>query len=236
MSGHSKWASIKHKKGKADAKRGKVFSKMAKLITVAAKDGGGDLDMNFTLRMYVDKAKKANMPKDVIERAIAKGAGVGADGDQMTAAVYEAMGPGGSAIVIETLTDNTNRTLGNVKTIVNKLGGNFGAKILWMFEQKGVIHVEDAVVSDELELALIDAGAEAINVSDEGLHVTTAVVDLKSVIDAVVEAGLDAGNAGIEYLAKDALSLSSEDEERLFALMEAIEEDDDVTNVYTNAA
>jgi YebC/PmpR family DNA-binding regulatory protein len=240
MSGHSKWASIKHKKGAADAKRGKIFSKLAKLIMVATKDGGADLGTNFSLRLLVDKAKKANMPKDVIERAIAKGSGATADGAQMIAGVYEAMGPGGAAIVIETLTDNTNRTLGNVKTIISKRGGNFGAKVLWMFEQKGVIRVENVVdvenvdARETLELALIEAGAEDINFN-EGLTVITAIGDLKAVVEALKELGLDAGNAGIEYLAKDALSISEENEEKLFAMMEAVEDDDDVTNVYTNA-
>ncbi len=237
MSGHSKWASIKHKKGAADAKRGKIFSKLAKLITVAAKEGGADLGTNFSLRLLVEKGKKANMPKDVIERAIAKGSGVTADGAVMTTGLYEAMGPGGSAILVETLTDNTNRTLGNVKTIIVKRGGNFPAKVLWMFDKKGIVRVEDVSAvadKDELELALIEAGAEEINF-DEGLTVITAIADLKTVVDALTNLGLDAGNAGIEYLAKDDLSLSAEDEEKLFAMMEAVEDDDDVTNVYTNA-
>ena len=128
MSGHSKWASIKHKKGAADAKRGKIFSKLAKLITVAAKEGGSDMGTNFSLRLLVEKGKKANMPKDVIERAIAKGSGVTSDGAVMTAGLYEAMGPGGSAILVETLTDNTNRTLGNVKTIIVKRGGKLSCE------------------------------------------------------------------------------------------------------------
>lgn len=237
MSGHSKWASIKHKKGAADAKRGKVFSKLAKLITVAAKEGGGDLSMNFGLRLLVDKAKKANMPKDNIERAIARGTGEGAEGEQMVEAVYEAMGPGGSAIVIETLTDNTNRTLGNVKTIVTKKGGNFGAKVLWMFEKKGVARVEivpEGDVRDELELALIEAGAEEIEYED-GMTVICAVADLKNIVDALAENGIETSGAGLEYIAKDTLNLSAGDEEKLFSLMEAIEEDDDVSNVYTNA-
>lgn len=236
MSGHSKWASIKHKKGAADAKRGKIFSKLAKLISVAAKEGGGDLSMNFGLRLLVEKAKKANMPKDNIERAIARGTGVGSEGEQMTEAVYEAMGPGGSAIVIETLTDNTNRTLGNVKTIVAKRGGNFGAKVLWMFEKKGVVRVEDASgisSKDEFELELIEAGAEDIEYED-GMTVICGIPDLQSVVGVFEKQQIETAGAGLEYVAKDALSISPEDEEKLFALMEAIEEDDDVSNVYTN--
>lgn len=238
MSGHSKWASIKHKKGATDAKRGQLFSKLAKLIAVSAREGGGDLGMNFSLRLLVDKARKANMPKENIDRAIARGTGEGGDGVQMTEAVYEVMGPGGSALVIETLTDNTNRTLGNVKTIVTKRGGNFGAKVLWMFEKKGVVRVEDTQnigSKEDLELALIEVGAEDISF-EGGLSIICAVPDLQAVTEAVTAAGLEATSAGIEYVAKDELALSAEDEEKLVALMEAIEEDDDVNAVYTNAA
>jgi len=236
MSGHSKWASIKHKKYAADAKRGKVFSKMAKQIAVAVKEGSADFGMNFSLRLLVDKAKKVNMPKDVIERAIQKGSGTGGEG-AMYSAIYEAMGPGGSAIIIETLTDNTNRTLGNVKTIVTKKGGNFGAKIAWMFDQKGVIRVPGINVEkpkDELELALIDAGAEDIQYDEDSFVVYTAVPDLKNVIDALTALDIDAGDAGIEFVAKDSLELSDSDSAKLFDLIEVIEEDDDVSNVYTN--
>lgn len=239
MSGHSKWASIKHKKGAADAKRGKVFSKLAKQITVAAKEGGTDLSMNFGLRLLVDKAKKANMPKDNIERAINRGGGTGADGEVMTEAVYEVMGPGGAAIIVETLTDNTNRTLGSIKTICNRRGANFGASVLWMFEQKGVVRVEEVggiEDRDAFELELIEAGAEEINFDENGLEVISGITDLQQINDTVANAGLESTSAGIEYIAKDGLELAKEDEEKLFSIMEAIEEDDDVTNVYTNAA
>ncbi len=237
MSGHSKWASIKHKKGAADAKRGKIFSKLAKQIAVAAKDSGADLTMNFGLRLLVDKAKKANMPKDNIERAISRGSG-GADGLVMVEAVYECIGPGGAAILIETLTDNTNRTLGNVKTICNKRGANFGAKVLWMFDKKGVVRVENLNSiedRDSLELELIEAGAEDISFDENGLFIISSVSDLKNIIDAVGSKGLESSSAGIEYIAKDEIKLSEADEEKLFSIMEAIEEDDDVSNVYTNA-
>ncbi|MFH1712106.1 MAG: YebC/PmpR family DNA-binding transcriptional regulator [Patescibacteria group bacterium] len=238
MSGHSKWASIKHKKGAADAKRGKIFSKLAKQITVAAKEGGADLSMNFGLRLLVDKAKKANMPKENIERAISRGGG-GGDGEVMTEAVYECMGPGGSAILIETLTDNTNRTLGNVKTICNRSGANFGAKVLWMFEQKGVVRVDDAGSIDDrdaLELELIEAGAEDISFDDDGLTITSSINELKKITEAIGAAELETSSAGIEYIAKDDLTLSESDEEKLFSILDALDEDDDVTNVYTNAA
>ncbi|PIQ67329.1 YebC/PmpR family DNA-binding transcriptional regulator [Candidatus Uhrbacteria bacterium CG_4_10_14_0_2_um_filter_41_7] len=239
MSGHSKWASIKHKKGAADAKRGKVFSKLAKLMTVAAKEGGSDLNMNFSLRMLAEKAKKANMPKDNIERAISRGTGEGADGVQMIEAVYEAMGPGGTAIIVETLTDNTNRTLGNLKNTIIKRGGNFGAKVLWMFDKKGVVRVEDASAiadRDIFELALIEARADDIIYDENALSVYCAVPDLQSVTEAVVSGGLEIESAGLEYVAKDEIKLSEEDEEKLFTLMDLIEEDEDVTNVFSNAA
>ncbi|MFH1631958.1 MAG: YebC/PmpR family DNA-binding transcriptional regulator [bacterium] len=238
MSGHSKWHSIKHKKGAADARRGQAFSKLSKLIQVAAKEGGPDLGMNFSLRLMVEKAKQANMPKENIERAIARGSGTGG-GEAMASAVYEVIGPGGAAVIIETLTDNTNRTLGNVKSIVTKRGGNFGAKVLWLFDQKGVVRVDDVLSIDDkdsLELELIEAGAEDISFDDNGLAVTSSINDLKSISDAVEVAGLDVAGVGIEYIAKDDLQISSEDEEKLMALLEAIEEDDDVTNVFTNAA
>ncbi|MDP2631638.1 MAG: YebC/PmpR family DNA-binding transcriptional regulator [Candidatus Uhrbacteria bacterium] len=237
MSGHSKWASIKNKKGAADAKRGQIFSKLSKLIEVAAKEGGADVGMNFSLRLLVEKAKKSNMPKENIERAIERGSGTGG-GTAMISAVYEAMGPGGAAIIIETLTDNTNRTLGNVKSTITKRGGNFGAKVLWLFDHKGVIRVDDvSSVSDRdtVELELIEAGAEDITFDDNGLTVLSSIQDLKTVVDAIKSAGLESSSAGIEYIAKDDLAISSDDEEKLMALLEAIEEDDDVTNVYTNA-
>lgn len=238
MSGHSKWATTKHKKGAADAKRGQAFSKLAKLITVAAREGA-DPDMNFALRLAVDRAKAVNMPKDNIERAIARGAGTG-EGGALETAVYECMGPGGVAMLIVALTDNTNRAYTNIKTIANKSGGNMEAKVLWQFSQKGIVRVEDISAvedRDSIELALIDAGAEDIDWNEEvGLMITSEVQDLKKVSDAARAAGLAITSAGIEYVPNSTIELSDEDGEKLARFVDSIEEDDDVDAVYTNAA
>ncbi len=238
MSGHSKWASIKHKKGAADAKRGKLFSKLAKAITVAARSGGADEAMNFALRLAVEKAKQANMPKDNITRAIARGSGEGADGVELKTIVYEAMGPGGCALLIEVLTDNSNRSLTNVKTIINKGGANFDAKVLWQFDRKGVVRVEDASSAedrDAVELALIDAGAQDLS-WDDGLEVIGELSDLQTIEKALSELGLKASEAQPEYVAKESVQLSEGDEERLANLIDKLDDDDDVQNIYTNAA
>lgn len=234
MSGHSKWASIKHKKGAADAKRGKIFSKLAKQISVAAKTGGGDLGMNFGLRLAVEKAKAANMPKDNIERAIKRGTGEGADALVLESAVYELMGPGGSALIVEALTDNKNRTYGSLRTIANKKGANIEAKVLWMFARKGVVRIEnDSGLTDEQELELIEAGAEDIQ-KEDGLVIVAALEDLQTVTGAVESLGMKLASAEPEYVANDSLELSDEDLEKLANLVEALEEDDDVDGVYTN--
>ena len=237
MSGHSKWASIKHKKGAADAKRGKLFSKLAKAITVAVRSGGADEAMKFSLRLAVDKAKQANMPKENIERAVARGLGDSGEGD-LTTAVYEAMGPGGAALLIEVLTDNTNRSLTNVKTVLNKSGANPDAKVMWQFERKGVVRVDDVSSTDDrdvAELALIDAGAQDIS-WDDGLEVVGELSDLQTLEKAVSELGLKVTSAEPEYVASDVMQLSEEDEKKLGELIEKLDDDDDVQNVYTNAA
>ena len=236
MSGHSKWASIRHKKGAADAKRGKVFSKYAKLIMVAAKEGGGDLGTNFSLRLLVDKAKAANMPKDNIERAIKRGTGEIAGGE-LSSALYEAMGPGGAALLIESLTDNTNRAYTNIRTIISKSGANFDAKVLWQFDQKGVVRVDDISAvedRDALELSLIEAGAEDIQ-WENGLVVISQKGDLQAVEKAVTEAGLMPESSELEYVPQNEVELSESDENKLALLIEKLDDDDDVNNVFTNA-
>jgi YebC/PmpR family DNA-binding regulatory protein len=237
MSGHSKWASIRHKKGAADAKRGKIFSKYAKLIMVAAKEGGGDLGTNFSLRLLVEKAKGVNMPKDNIERAIKRGTGEIAGGE-LTSALYEAMGPGGAALLIESLTDNTNRAYTNIRTIVSKSGANFDAKVLWQFDHRGVVRVDDVTMiedRDELELALIEVGAEDI-AWDEGLVIISQKGDLQAVENAVTEAGLMPESSELEYVPQNEVKLSESDEDKLASLIEKLDDDDDVNNVFTNAA
>jgi YebC/PmpR family DNA-binding regulatory protein len=237
MSGHSKWASIKHKKGAADAKRGKTFSKLAKVIMLSAKMGGGDPSTNFSLRLAIDKARSANMPKDNIERAIKRGTGEGSESIQLETALYEVMGPGGSAILVQALTDNKNRTYGNLRTIVNKRGGNIEGKVLWMFNHKGVARVDDFSSlgdADVLELELIEAGADDILFSDEGLVVISEVKELKNIVDVLTGAALIVSSADLEYIAKDELQLSDEQLEKLAGFVEAVEEDDDVDVVFTN--
>ncbi|MBU1126666.1 YebC/PmpR family DNA-binding transcriptional regulator [Patescibacteria group bacterium] len=239
MSGHSKWHSIKQKKGAADAKRGQIFSKLSKALTVCARDGGGDPTMNFSLRLIMEKARSANMPKENIERAIARGTGEGADGVQIQTVLYEAMGPGGAALLVEAMTDNTNRALTNVKIIFNKLGGNMGASVKWMFERKGIVRSElsgGAIDRDQVELELIEAGAEEINWDEEnGLEVVSSISNLKKIKEVIEAAGFKVESADLEYLAKDKVALSSEDEEKLGLIIETLDEDEDVTNVFTNA-
>ncbi|RMD50630.1 YebC/PmpR family DNA-binding transcriptional regulator [Candidatus Parcubacteria bacterium] len=238
MSGHSKWATIKHKKSMADARRGKVFSKLSKAITVAVKEGGVDEATNFALRLAIQKARQANMPKENIERAIARGQGSGGEG-ALEVALYEGMGPGGVSILVEVLTDNKNRALTNIKTIFNKNGGNMDAKVLWQFERKGVVRAEaeeSIADKDNFELSLIEAGAEDINWDGSRVEIISALSDLQAVEKAVSEAGLKVESAEPEYIAKDKIKLSEADEEKLMKFLELLDDDDDVNNVFTNAA
>ena len=238
MSGHSKWASIKHKKGAADAKRGKTFSKLSKAITVSVKEGGPDLAMNFGLRLAIDKAKAANMPKDNIERAIERGKGGSSEG-ALASAVYEGMGPGGVAIVVEALTDNPNRTIGSLKTIFNKAGGNLDAKVLWMFDRRGVIEIEDVNTLDDhdlFELELIEAGAMDILREGDAILIVTEIPHLHSVASVVEEHQLIPENVGLAYLPKDIIELNGEDIEKLRVFIEKLEEDEDVDSVFINAS
>ncbi|MBU0614133.1 YebC/PmpR family DNA-binding transcriptional regulator [Patescibacteria group bacterium] len=236
MSGHSKWHSIRQKKGAIDAKRGKVFSKLSKAISMSAREGGPDPSINFSLRLAIEKAKQANMPKENIERAIEKATGAGAS-DNFETVLYEGMGPGGSALLVEVVTDNKNRSHANVKIVFNKFGGNMDAKVLWMFDRKGVIRVEDASSvedRDSFELELIDRGAEAIS-WDDGLEIVCDLSVLQDVEAMVTSEKLIVAGADPEYIAKDVLNLNSEDEGKLERLIEALDDDDDVTNIFTNA-
>ncbi|MBT3230797.1 YebC/PmpR family DNA-binding transcriptional regulator [Candidatus Uhrbacteria bacterium] len=237
MSGHSKWASIRHKKGAADAKRGKAFSKLAKLISVAARDGS-DPAMNFSLRLAVDRAKAVNMPKDNIERAISRGAGDG-EGAALENAVYECMGPGGVSMLIVALTDNTNRAYTNIKTTSNKNGGNMEAKVKWQFDQRAVVRVEDISKiedRDSIELELIDAGAMDIDWHEvDGLIVTSEVQDFKKTSNAVEALELAISAAGLEYVPNITVELTDDQGARLMKFIDLLEEDDDVDAVFTNA-
>ncbi len=236
MSGHSKWHNIALKKGKTDAKRAGVFSKLTRLIVVAAREGGGDAAMNFRLRMAIDKAKEANVPKDNIDRAIAKGSGTGEEG-KLETVVYEAMGPGGAALLIEAITDNRNRTNGQLRSLMTKLGINGEAKVMWQFGHKGVVRSEkiDKISDwDSFELAMIEAGAEDIK-HDEQLQIVCAIADLQKLTEAVKSHGVEVSSAELEYVPKEPMSLSDIDGQKLAEVIEAIEDEDDVSAVYTNA-
>jgi YebC/PmpR family DNA-binding regulatory protein len=238
MSGHSKWASIKHKKGAADAKRGKIFTKHAKLITIAAKNGG-DPDMNPGLRSAIDGAKSANVPNANIDRAIKKGSGQDKDAVTYEEIFYEGFGPAGTALYIQVLTDNKNRTLSEVKSALTKKGGGMGSagSAAWMFERKGLIVVplEEGVDADEVELAAIDAGASDTAREGSVLEVHTGPTDLAKVRDALKEAGIKFEEADITYIPKQTVKIDTEEKaKKVLGLIELIEENEDVAEVYCN--
>jgi YebC/PmpR family DNA-binding regulatory protein len=238
LSGHSKWSSIKHKKGAADAKRGKLFSKLARSIIVAAKEGGGDPAGNLALANAIDKAKSYSMPKDNIDRAIAKGTGSGADQDAFEAIVYEGYGPEGVAVIVEALTDNRNRTASEVRHIFSKFGGNLGTTgaVAWQFERRGVVLVSsDGVDEDELFLAAADAGAEDLNQDGDVFQVTSAPENLQAVREAIEGAGFAIESAELSMLPKNTVAVEDEGKARqLMRLIDALEDDDDVQDVYAN--
>jgi YebC/PmpR family DNA-binding regulatory protein len=239
MSGHSKWATIKRKKGAADAKRGQMFTKLTREITVAAKEGGGDPESNFRLRLAIQKARAENMPADNIQRAIQRGAGVGSDGTHYEEVTYEGYGPNGVAMLVQTLTDNRNRTVAEVRSIFTKGGGSLGeaGSVAWMFEPRGLIVVEPKANedADEISLAAIDAGAEDVQVDDEGhVEVVTGFEDLKHVQDALAGQGLQVANAERTMIPKTTMALDDKGLEQALRLVERLEELDDVQTVYTN--
>lgn len=239
MSGHSKWSTIKHKKAKEDAKRGKVFTKLIKELTVVARDGGGDPGANARLRMIIDKAKAANMPQDNITRAIKKGTGELA-GVQYEAATYEGYGPGGIAVIVETLSDNKKRTVADVRHVFTKLGGNLGenGSVAWMFEHKGVIRVAAQGLSeDDLIEKLLDYDVDDVVVIDDVASIVCAVHDLENVKKGVESVGLKVEDADLEWVPKDKMALDDKSkEEKVYKFLEALEEIDDVQNVYANLA
>jgi YebC/PmpR family DNA-binding regulatory protein len=236
MSGHSKWHSIKHKKAVVDARRGQHFTKLARAISVAAREGGGDPDGNSTLALAIQKARDASMPKDNIERAIAKGTGEGADGDQIETVLYEGYGPGGVALLIEALTDNRNRTGADVRHALSKHGGNLGepGSVSYLFDKRGVI-VVDATRYDEDDLMpAIDAGAEDISRDDDMFEVITEPADLSRVRDALSEAGVELESADVTQRPKSRVPLQEGDAAKLMKLIDALEESDDIGAVHAN--
>lgn len=235
MSGHSKWNTIKRAKGAADAKRGNVFTKLARNISIAIKTGGGgDPAFNFKLRMAIDKAKEAGMPKDNVERALSRGKGEGKD--TLAEVVCEGYGPAGSALIVEGVTDNTNRTTQNIRTTFNKNGGRMGEQgsVAWMFEPKGQILVEKQKGMDDLSLELIDQGVEDVKESEEGLEIYTLPLDLEKTKKFLQDKGLKVASAEIIMKPAQSLQVSEEDKKKIQNLVEALENDDDVVSVHTN--
>jgi len=237
MSGHSKWSSIKHKKAATDAKRGKVFTKVIKEITVAARMGGGDVETNPRLRSAVQAAKAENMPKDNIERAIKKGTGE-LEGVSYEEIIYEGYGPGGAAVLVESLTDNKNRTVADIRSIFGKNGGNLGENgcVAWMFDKKGYIVVESSAVDEDtlMETAL-EAGAEDIREDDINYEVITEPGDFEAIKEAIDTASISYIDAEVTMLPQNTTNLAGKEAEQMVRLMEMLEDCDDVQKVYTNA-
>jgi len=237
MSGHSKWSSIKHKKAAADAKRGKIFTKLIKEITVAARMGGGDPDANPRLRTAIAVAKNQNMPKDNIERAVKKGTGE-LEGVSYEESVYEGYGPGGAAVLVESLTDNKNRAVSEIRHIFTKNGGNLGENgcVAWMFKKKGYIVIErSAVDEDRLMETALEAGAEDIRDDEDNYEVISAPEDFDAVKQAVEAADIPLATAEITMLPQSTTALTGKEAEQMVRLMEMLEDCEDVQNVYTNA-
>lgn len=231
MAGHSKWANIKHKKARQDANRGKVFTKITREIIVAVRHGGADPEGNMQLRMALNKARAANIPNDNINRAIARAVG-SSEGDNLEEITYEGYGPGGVAILLDILTDNRNRTAGEIRYILSRKGGNLGETgcVSWMFKRKGLILVEEGADEEELMLAALEAGAEDVREAGQGWEIVTAPEDLEKVKDALEGLGLTLAAAELTML-PDSLS---EGPAQVLDLIDALEEHDDVQNVYTN--
>lgn len=238
MAGHSKWANIRHKKAKEDAKRAKVFTKHIREITIAARQGGGDPAGNPRLSLAIDNAKSVNLPKDNIERAIKKGTGELDDGSgSYEDATYEGYGPGGIAYFVEVTTNNYNRTVGEIRHIFTRFGGNLGTdgSVAYLFEQKGIIQIKAAGFDDEeLMLLAIDAGAEDINREDDFFIITTEREALFEVRNALEDTGVEIESAELERIPLTEVKVDPETAKSNFRLMELFEENDDVSNVYTN--
>ncbi|HEV3388386.1 MAG TPA: YebC/PmpR family DNA-binding transcriptional regulator [Solirubrobacteraceae bacterium] len=236
MSGHSKWASIKHKKAVVDARRGQHFTKLARAITVAAKEGGGDPTGNSTLALAIQKARDASMPKDNIERAIAKGTGEGADTEQIESVVYEGYGPGGVALLIEAVTDNRNRTGAEMRHILGKHGGNLGepGSVSYLFDKRGVVVVDANRYGEDDLMPAIDAGAEDISLDEDVYEVITEPADLAAARDALTAAGVEIESADLTQRPRARVPVDESDAGKLMKLIDSLEENDDVSAVHAN--
>jgi YebC/PmpR family DNA-binding regulatory protein len=236
MSGHSKWSTIKRKKGAVDAKRGKIFTKLIREIATAARIGGGEIDSNPRLRLVIDKAKANNMPKDNIQRAILKGTG-GGDGEAYEEMLYEGYGPGGAAILIEALTDNKNRTAGDVRHVLAKNGGNLGSSgcVSYLFEKRGLLQFDRAQVdADALMEAVLEAGADDIVEGVESIDVVTEPSAFEAVKEALEKSGFTSSHATVTMEPSTTVSLRGKDAEQMLKLADALEDLDDVQNFYAN--
>jgi YebC/PmpR family DNA-binding regulatory protein len=236
MSGHSKWASIKHKKAIVDSRRGKAFTKLARAIVVAAKEGGGDVDGNPALALAVQKAKDASMPKDNIERAIAKGTGADKDAESFEAILYEGYGPGGVAVLVEAMTDNRNRTGSDVRHTFTKHNGNLGepGSVNYLFDKKGLVVIDGGRYSEDDLLPAIEAGAEDIAVDDDVFEVISEPSDFMAVRAALEEAGIEIETAEIQHRPKTLVAVDAETAAKLMRLIDALEDNDDVDAVHAN--
>jgi len=238
VSGHSKWSSIKHKKGAADAKRGKLFSKLTRAIIVAAKDGGPDPAGNLALQNAIEKARANSMPKDNIDRAIAKGAGTDSDAAAYETVVYEGYGPAGVAVIVEALTDNRNRTAGEVRHTFAKNDGNLGTSgaVAWLFERRGLVLVPaEGADEDELTLAAAEGGADDVSLDGSSYQVLSAAEQLPTVREAVEDAGFEIESAELTMLPKTTVAVEDENEaKKILRLIDQLEENDDVQEVYAN--
>lgn len=237
MSGHSHFAGIKHRKGINDAKRANVFTKIGRLITIAARDGGGNPDFNFKLKMVIEQARSANMPKENIDKAIKRGTGELKDGAEILEVIYEAYGPGQVAMLIKAATDNKNRALGEIKNVLTKGGGKMVAEgaVSFMFKQVGYIEIEIGDRDrDEFELRAIEAGAEDISCEDGIFSVYTKVEDLKLVKENLEKEGIKIENAGLVFIPTQKTTISEKDKESYEKLLETLDELDDVQEIYDN--
>jgi YebC/PmpR family DNA-binding regulatory protein len=237
MSGHSKWATTRRKKAVIDAKRGKMFTKLIKEITIAAREGGGDPEGNPRLRLAIDNAKAANMPQDNIERAVKKATGE-LEGQSYHELIYEGYGPGGIAIMVEVATDNKNRTVAEVRHLFSKGGGSLGenGSVAWMFDRKGVILLpKKGKTEDEVMEVILDEGAEDLHIEDDYFEVQTPLESFEPVRKVLVNKDFEIENASLQWIAKNAVSVEGEEAEKVMKLIESLEDSDDVQNVFSNA-
>jgi len=237
MSGHSKWSKLKHSKGTLDAKRGVMFTKLGNVITIAVREGGGDSDSNFKLRLAIESAKKANLPKDNIERAIKRGTGELTEG-QIEEVIYEAFGPNKTSFVIEALTDNKNRTVANLRRIFNKHGGGLAGQnsVCWMFEKRGIIRIitDDLKKQEKIELKAIDLNAEDIKTEGDELAIYTKLEELEKIKKGLENQGVKIDYAQIEWFAKDLIKIDQKTQEKINAIFLELDDNTDINDYYTN--